>query len=1114
MAFNLRGLVDWAWTQRKEKAEELWKQAQAKITLPKIEPIKTYAKARMPWTPEYQKELERFQARPQVEKIGQLIGQTAQRYPTASRFLEGYLQPSKAIYQLTGAPTPQRFLTPPPTTTREKVIETAGTMAGELPFWLAGGKLIEAPLAARIAGKGLIPRATRFATSVAASTPLISPLIRPGEPRERFAPKRLATETATDVAFAALLFGGLKPVRKLLPEVKIPDYMKVSPDQVRRDASQGVQAAIDAAQKRRIKGWKIEVPRGIIAKLESEIDQLIGYKPEGLHWKQEFQMRGRLLDYAKSEAPTTVVKKIDALQSRLADIRIARETAEKAGKAIPEIKPHVVEKIRASLKDLKLDKQYFKPIRGELGEVIGIRARPTPRTIGKIAAREEKAARKTTESLFNEWQRAIRAETVTPKQAINLGLRQMREATDQAVKVRLAEKAGKVTVLDYFATPEYVFRKLGISDAFKGLREGSEKTARDLNTNFTQLNEWHKTLKDVPDASQRVFRYLDGRLGAEGLTPTEYRIAEEMKVFLRDWADKLGLPRDRRIVDYITHIFESDLKTTKGLPDELVQILDYVTPSGVFNPYMRQRTGAVGYSEDTFLALEAYVRRGVRQINLDKPINQAAQYAKSLPASGFKYVDSFLKKLQSRPGRVEALIDDTIKALPFVGERAGRRPTAQSLGALRRWVYRSTLGLNVSAALKNITQNVNTFAELGAENTSVGFYKLATEGTGELVENQVLDSIIRADYRVKPFTNLIDRVDPVLYFLFDTAEKINRGVAYYAAKNNALRRQLSEEAAIEFAKETVRKTQFGYSNLDMPLILQDPIMKTLFQYSSYPIRQTELMVGWIKNKEFSKLAKYIGSTLVIVWGMGDLLGMDIEDFTTRNISGLGLGPIPSTLQAAISAKIDPDDYKARQELERNIPAILIPAGIQMRKTLKGATGESRTPTGQLRFEYPVGIRSLALGEWRTPQAATYIERLEKGKKESAGKKRIKTTFVNALVAGKDVTAIANQAKEFGFERNDIKAIVKDAIIQAIKEKKPREQIEKLQDLGYRLGVTDPIVRKALEKGETPLQLNDIADDIIAANKAGDKDKIRKLIEEAENLGIARDVLFDTIRERR
>jgi hypothetical protein len=92
---------------------------------------------------------------------------------------------------------------------------------------MLGGQAIEAPLAAKFATTALgkmpvVGKTARFALSSAASTPFISPLISSeGTLKERLAPKRLAGETAQDIAMSALLMGALKPVAKAMPQGKI-----------------------------------------------------------------------------------------------------------------------------------------------------------------------------------------------------------------------------------------------------------------------------------------------------------------------------------------------------------------------------------------------------------------------------------------------------------------------------------------------------------------------------------------------------------------------------------------------------------------------------------------------------------------------------------------------------------------------------------------------------------------------------------------------------------------------------------------------------------------------------------------------------------------------------
>jgi len=201
------------------------------VVKPAVSKVKSY----IPFTSEWQARpsnlaIRRFQEMPQVQKAGLKVGQWGLRHPTTAQFIEGFLTPPKNILALGGGDViPKRFLTlESPKTTREKIAYGAGRVIGEAPYWIGGGKVIEAPLAAKLPQTMLksrqLAQAAKLGVSAGAATPFISPFLSEGTLEERFAPKRLAGETATDVAFTALLMGSVKPVKGVLKaaDIKAP----------------------------------------------------------------------------------------------------------------------------------------------------------------------------------------------------------------------------------------------------------------------------------------------------------------------------------------------------------------------------------------------------------------------------------------------------------------------------------------------------------------------------------------------------------------------------------------------------------------------------------------------------------------------------------------------------------------------------------------------------------------------------------------------------------------------------------------------------------------------------------------------------------------------------
>jgi len=504
--------------------------------------------------------------------------------------------------------------------------------------------------------------------------------------------------------------------------------------------------------------------------------------------------------------------------------------------------------------------------------------------------------------------------------------------TDKSTPVK--EKVG---ILDYFRTPDRVLQKIGLGDVAKELRKGYDNYVKELPLHLDTITEWSKS---VPKESNvNIFRYLDGQ--DIKLNDTEMKVANEVKQYLSEWADRLGLPEDNRISHYITHIFNID-EVPKEFDEEIAKIIKEKVPGSVYDPFLEKRLGKKGYIEDTWQALDAYVKRAVRKSNMDPALEQMKRASKRLEDSQFEYVKRLGDRINLRPTEWDNLIDNNIKQI--VGYRFGQRPVNIISGTLRKMVYRGALGLNLSSALKNLTQGVNTFAKLGTRDTLNGYINLMKPGMAkELEESGILKNSFIQDRTLSATRQTIQKMDKGLFAMFELAEIINRGSAYFGAKAKAIREGMSEEQAMEYAKKLVRDTQFTFGSIDTPVAMQGDIAKTLLQFGNFSQKQIEFLTEMAKNKEWAGIIRYIIAATAIVYTVGEVLGIDSKDFNPLNyFSRFGKPPslaLPISIFKAVTNM--PDQYGNEKSLESKIKDItysgktLIPGGVQIGKLLKG-----------------------------------------------------------------------------------------------------------------------------------------------------------------------------------
>ncbi len=571
------------------------------------------------------------------------------------------------------------------------------------------------------------------------------------------------------------------------------------------------------------------------------------------------------------------------------------------------------------------------------------------KTYGKVPA----IVRDTPEWLMQATEHAA---TLTPEELQKMSIGDPTKLVTFDATTPLKER---INWLDYWRTPDRVLKKIGFGSVAKDLRRGYENYLAELPLHIDLISKWRA---EVPSAESnvRIFKWLDGQRARKffdkerkvferlELSKKEMVVAKEIKTYLRQWADRLGLPIDNKITHYITHIFGLS-GTERSFDEELAKIIANRIPGSVYDPFLEKRLGRKGYLEDTWRALEAYSKRAVRKANMDpvlenlKARTTTAQGHPSIEVSQYNYLKRYADRVNMRPTEFDILMDNSIKQI--IGFKLGDRPTALITSTMRRWVYRELLGLNFNNAVKNLTQGVNTFAKLGTKYTTIGYTKLITNpNIEELKESLVLSQDFVQDKSISALHNLTQKMDKGLFALHNLTEYINRGSAYWGAKAQAIDNGATEQEAKQYAKKLVRDTQFNYGVIDTPVMLSSDLMKTLFQMMSYPIKQAEFVAEMvIKDKNWAGLMRYILGSLIMVYTVGQVFNIKGKDYIPLASMRFGTPPtlaLPGIIwnAATDASKLSPvkGPRGGQSPLEKTGISILknlpLPASLQIQKT--------------------------------------------------------------------------------------------------------------------------------------------------------------------------------------
>lgn len=505
------------------------------------------------------------------------------------------------------------------------------------------------------------------------------------------------------------------------------------------------------------------------------------------------------------------------------------------------------------------------------------------------------------------------------------------------------------------------------------------------------------------------------------LAPEELAVAREIQDYLKEWADRLHLPEDNRISHYITHIFEREVEAPNkegigAFDDQELAALMRDQPAGsVYDPFLEKRIGKKGYKEDVWAALDVYVKRATRKEAMDPALEALKNVAVRLDEQSYKYVATYSHRVNMRPTELENLVDNLVTQ-SGIGYRFGARPTTVISSRIRNLFYRGTLGLNFGSALRNLTQGVNTYAELGEKYTVIGYsklvYRLMARDLSELYDTHVLEGQFVEDKKVGVYKSIMQKLDPMLFSMFEGAEMINRGAAYFGAKSRALDRGMTEDEAIREAKRIVRKTQFAFGAIDTPVVFNDDVVKTLTQLQTYSIKQIEFLGTKAIQRDFVGLLRYVLGSYVALNTIGTLFGMTVGQLMpTVGVGGAPLSSIAGNLIGLFTGN-EQEKAKAASNLKRSMWTF-VPAGAQLRKTILGLeayyAGKDVTPTGKTRFVIPHNagnlLKSALFGKSSLPQARSYYDAL--------GEPKIDSTDLSSPDERTFIQKVSNYAEAIG-----------------------------------------------------------------------------------------------------
>lgn len=375
---------------------------------------------------------------------------------------------------------------------------------------------------------------------------------------------------------------------------------------------------------------------------------------------------------------------------------------------------------------------------------------------------------------------------------------------------------------------------------------------------------------------------------------------------------------------------------------------------------LRHRKGRVGYNSNVINSLDRYFTMSSRYCALQPAKQKSIKlFERTFGRWDKEYggkeamaniIKRYIRHNNGTPNYLESMINSMIAKndwlLKNLNANYGDRLGVALAGNINGFLSKNLLGfLNVSSALVNMTQLVNTVALIGAGHTAHGMSALKNMSLSDkkiLAEvgvpyNIGLDTPSGFSKRrsaiegkrqgFERLRSMVSKAGDKGMYLFKKADELTRAVAVLGAYNEATKdKGMSHRQAIAYARRINREANFDYGSSDAPGIYQmfsGTVLGDLgLLFQKYPMKEWELMMSLMPH--FGKGTKAqkarFWATYLLMAGFAGLPGGDWLDEFLEKILGykpssvlkmklfknLGDNPVSRTLVYGIFSNLGVD----------------------------------------------------------------------------------------------------------------------------------------------------------------------------------------------------------------
>ena len=296
---------------------------------------------------------------------------------------------------------------------------------------------------------------------------------------------------------------------------------------------------------------------------------------------------------------------------------------------------------------------------------------------------------------------------------------------------------------------------------------------------------------------------------------------------------------------------------------------------------LRHRKGRVGYNSNVINSLDRYFTMSSRYCALQPAKQKSIKlFERTFGRWDKEYggkeamaniIKRYIRHNNGTPNYLESMINSMIAKndwlLKNLNANYGDRLGVALAGNINGFLSKSLLGfLNVSSALVNMTQLVNTVALIGVGHTAHGMSALKNMSLSDkkiLAEvgvpyNIGLDTPSGFSKRrsaiegkrqgFERLRSMVSKAGDKGMYLFKKADEFTRAVAVLGAYNEATKdKGMSHKQAIAYARRINREANFDYGSSDAPGIYQmfsGTVLGDLaLLFQKYPMKEWELMTS-------------------------------------------------------------------------------------------------------------------------------------------------------------------------------------------------------------------------------------------------------------------------------